>query len=87
MGLTVALAAEGRNPLLIKTFSKCKFKIEPMSLGSVLSSHERCVTYNASNHMIVLYSSLKREPTQSITLRGLEFCLKSRVGNSRVTEA
>ena len=58
-----------------------------MSLGSVLSSHDRCVKYNASNLIMVLYTSLRREPTQKTTLWRLENCLKSRVGNSRVTRS
>ena len=57
-----------------------------MSLGDVLSSHNRCVTYNASYIMMALQSSLKREPKQSTTLWRLEICLKLRVRNSRVTE-
>ena len=36
--------------------------------------------------MMVLHSSLRSGSTQSTTLWGLEICLKSRVGNSRVTE-
>ena len=51
-----------------------------MSLGAVLKSYERCVTHNASYLIMMLHSSLKREPKQSITLRRLEMCLKSRVG-------
>ena len=83
MGKRVALAAEGlfsKNLLFNKTFSKCKFKFEPMSLGSVLSSHDRCVTYNASNLIMVLYSSLKRELTQSTTLWDLRFVLSHVLG-------
>ena len=58
-----------------------------MFLVAVLLSHDRSVTYNASNLIMVLYSSLRREPTQSTNLWGLEVCLKSCVWNSRVTEA
>ena len=50
-----------------------------MSLGAVLSSHDRCVTYSASNPTMVLHSSLKKEPTQSTTFWMLDICLKSRV--------
>ena len=52
----------------------------------MLLSQDRCVTYNASNLIMVLYSSLKREPKLRTTLWGFEICLKSRVWNSRVTE-
>ena len=38
-----------------------------MSLGSELSSHDRCVTYSASNLIMIIYYSLKREPKQSTT--------------------
>ena len=55
-----------------------------MSLGAVLFSHDWCVIYNASNLIMVLNFSLKRE--QSSTLWRLEICLKSRVENSRVTK-
>ena len=60
-----------------KLFEKCKFKFEPISLGDCAIRHiqrlgGRCVTYNASNLMMVLQSSLKREPAQSTTLWRLE---------------
>ena len=40
-----------------------------MSLSAMLLSHDRCVTFNASYLIIVLYPSLKREPTQNTTRR------------------
>ena len=57
-----------------------------MTLGDLLSRHCRCVTYNASYLIMALYSSLKREPTRSTTLWGIEICLQSCVGNFRVTD-
>ena len=38
-------------------------------------SHDRCVAYNASNHIMVLHSLLKREPIQST---GLSHVLETR---------
>ena len=67
-----------------QNFLKVYLKFESTSLGAVLSSHDRCVTYSASNLIMVLYSSLKREPAHSTALWRLRF--KSRVWNSRVTE-
>ena len=57
-----------------------------MPLRAGLSSYDRCVNYNANNLIMVLNSSLKREPTQITTFRRLGICLKSRFRNSRVTE-
>ena len=51
-----------------------------MSRGDVQSSHDRCVTYNASNLIMVIYSTVKREKTQGNTLCGLEICLNSLFG-------
>ena len=86
MGKTVAVRVRGSNPLFGKTFWKCKIKFESMSLGSVLSSHDRCVKYNTSNLIMVSYSSLKKKQTLRPTFWGLEICLKPRDENSRVTE-
>ena len=79
-GKTFALAAECRryDPVFGRTFWKGKF--ESISLGTVLSSHERCAIYNEYNLIMVLYSSLKREPTQSTTLWRFEFVLSHVLG-------
>ena len=52
-----------------------------MSLGAVLSNHDRCVTYNISHDGITLFPKKRTD----IEYR-LEICLKSRVRNARVTE-
>ena len=67
------------------TFWKCKLKFESTSLGSMLSCNYWCITFKASNFIMVLISSLIREPKQSTTKSRLKICLKSHVGNSRVT--
>ena len=42
-----------------------------MSLGSVILSHERCVTYSESNLTMALHSSLKRVPARCRDLSNL----------------
>ena len=61
-----------------------------MSLGSVLSSHGRCVTYNSNNIMMVLHSSLRREPAQKPLCGDLRYVLgtcelRTSLSDSRVT--
>ena len=58
---------------------------ESMSLGAVLSSHDRFVT--TTNLNFVFYSPLKLETSQSISWWRLEISPKSRVENLRVTES
>ena len=50
-----------------KTIGKFKFKFEPKSRGSLLSSQGRCVTNKASILIMVLNPTLKKEPKKSST--------------------
>ena len=58
---TAAIAAEGRRLKLSVWYIYLNFMFlfDSTSLSAVLSSHDRCVTYRASNLTMVLHSSLK----------------------------